>query len=199
MRLVPEHLPRRMNEYRDRFEHHLMIRMGGEGIAEARAYFASIFPSASGDYFECTQQEGDDAFLHRFAFGGAAGRYKATHPHTVEDLLALDVALPRNETDWLPDLPPDLDAQLVYKSVCAHFFCHVLHQEYLVRKGADVAAIKMRFLALLDARGVEYPAEHNVGHLYEAKPALKAFYRSLDPTNTFNPGIGKTSKKRHWA
>jgi len=49
-------------------------------------------------------------------------------------------------------------------------------------------------LELLDARGAEYPAEHNVGHLYEAKPELAAFYQKLDPCNCFNPGIGKTSK-----
>ena len=24
------------------------------------------------------------------------------------------------------------------------------------------------------------------------------FYRELDPTNAFNPGIGQTSKKKHW-
>ena len=51
---------------------------------------------------------------------------------------------------------------------------------------------------LLDQRGAEYPAEHNVGHLYEAKPELQAFYRKLDPCNAFNPGIGKTSKCSHW-
>jgi D-lactate dehydrogenase len=51
---------------------------------------------------------------------------------------------------------------------------------------------------LLDARGAEYPAEHNVGHLYRAKPALANFYRELDPCNAFNPGIGQTSKCRHW-
>lgn len=196
--LWPEHLPRRMNDYRERFEHHLMIRMGGDGVAEARAYFEEIFPSATGDYFECTPQEGADAFLHRFAFGGAGGRYRAVHPDAVEDILALDVALPRNEIDWLPELPPELDAQLAYKSVCGHFFCHVLHQDYMVKKGGDVGAIKQRLLELLDTRGAEYPAEHNVGHLYAAKPALAAFYRELDPTNTFNPGIGKTSKKREW-
>lgn len=54
-------------------------------------------------------------------------------------------------------------------------------------------------LHLLEQRGAQYPAEHNVGHLYEAKPALKQFYRKLDPTNSFNPGIGKTSKKKNWA
>ncbi|MGN6976114.1 hypothetical protein ACTHSZ_17830, partial [Neisseria sp. P0006.S006] len=25
------------------------------------------------------------------------------------------------------------------------------------------------------------------------------FYKKLDPTNSFNPGIGKTSKKKNWA
>jgi D-lactate dehydrogenase (quinone) len=53
-------------------------------------------------------------------------------------------------------------------------------------------------LEILDARGAEYPAEHNVGHLYRAKPALKAHYESLDPTNSFNPGIGKTSRARQY-
>lgn len=51
---------------------------------------------------------------------------------------------------------------------------------------------------LLDARRAEYPAEHNVGHLYVAKPALAGFYQSLDPTNTFNPGIGHTPRGRGW-
>lgn len=51
-------------------------------------------------------------------------------------------------------------------------------------------------LALLDNRGAKYPAEHNVGHLYDAEDTLKAFYRSLDPTNTFNPGIGQMEKTK---
>lgn len=197
--LLPEHLPMRMNQYQDRFSHYLMVKMGGEGIAEARDYLSSIFPSKSGDFFECTPEEGRDAFLHRFAFGGAGGRYRALHPKTVEDILALDVALPRNATRFVPVLPPDLEAEMVHKGACGHFFCHVLHLDYMVRKGADVSAIKDRLLALFDESGVEYPAEHNVGHLYEAKPALVEFYKSLDPTNSFNPGIGKTSKLRNWA
>ena len=54
-------------------------------------------------------------------------------------------------------------------------------------------------LEILNRRGAEYPAEHNVGHLYHAKPDLQAFYRVADPTNSFNPGIGKTSKRKGWA
>jgi len=72
-----------------------------------------------------------------------------------------------------------------------HFFCHVFHQDYLLKKGADVQAFEQALLHSLDARGAEYPAEHNVGHIYWAKPSLAAFYRSLDPCNRFNPGIGQ--------
>ncbi len=54
-------------------------------------------------------------------------------------------------------------------------------------------------LTLLDQRGAEYPAEHNVGHLYQAKPDLASFYASIDPTNSMNSGIGKMSKRRNYA
>jgi D-lactate dehydrogenase len=53
-------------------------------------------------------------------------------------------------------------------------------------------------LKLFDKRGAIYPAEHNVGHLYKAAPALVEHYKKNDPTNSFNPGIGKTSKRKWW-
>ncbi len=74
-----------------------------------------------------------------------------------------------------------------------------MHQNYVLKKGVDAKALKQKILDSFDARGAEYPAEHNVGHEYAAKDALKTFYRKLDPTNTFNPGIGKTSKLKNWA
>lgn len=52
--------------------------------------------------------------------------------------------------------------------------------------------------ALLDACRAEYPAEHNDGHLYRAKAALRDFYKRLDPTNAFNAGIGQASKRKHY-
>jgi len=58
--------------------------------------------------------------------------------------------------------------------------------------------IEERVWALLDRRGAEYPAEHNVGRLYHAKPALAAHYKALDPCNVLNPGIGRTTKCAHW-
>ena len=197
-RLLPHHLPARLDAYRDRFAHHLLLRMDGAGSAEARGYLTSIFPSSAGDFFECTGPEGEAAFLNRFAVGGAIVRYRAVHPRTVEDIVALDVALPRNTLDWFETLPPEIDSKLEFKMYCGHFFCHVLHQEYLVKKGENCLEIEQAMCRLLDQRGAEYPAEHNVGHRYVAKPALREFYRALDPTNSFNPGIGHTSRRRDW-
>ena len=197
-RLAPEHLPKRMNDFRDRFEHHLLLRMGGAGIAEARAYLAEFFPTAKGDMFECTTEEGTAAFLHRFAVAGAANRYRATHSAEVEDIVALDIALRRDDRDWVERLPPEIEARIEKKLYYGHFFCHVFHQDYVAKKGTDCLALEHEMWKLLDARGAEYPAEHNVGHLYEAKPALAGFYRALDPTNSLNPGIGHTSKCADW-
>ena len=198
-KLLPEHLPRRMNDYRDRYAHHLLLKMGGDGAAEARDYLKARFPRPDADFFECTKDEGEAAFLQRFAVGGAVVRYRATHRKTVEDIVALDVALPRNMVDWFETLPKSITDRIEKTIYCGHFFCHVMHQEYLAKKGQDCHALEEEMQVILDARGAQYPAEHNVGHLYHAKPALEEFYRELDPTNSFNPGIGKTSRKKMWA
>jgi D-lactate dehydrogenase len=197
-RLFPQHLPARIRAFRDRFEHHLLLKMAGPGIAEAAAYLGSNFPSASGDFFECTETEAAKAFLHRFVAAGAAMRYRAVHADQVEDLITLDIALKRNDRDWFETLPDEVRAGIHLALYYGHFFCHVFHQDYLVRKGVDAAALEQRLRQLMDERGAEYPAEHNVGHLYWAKPALAEFYRRLDPCNGFNPGIGQTSKRAHW-
>lgn len=199
MALLPGHLPKRMKDYRARFEHHLLLKVSLDSADATRAFLADYFGTRSGDFFECDADEGRKAFLHRFAIAGAAIRYRDTHRSTVEDIVALDIALRRNDRDWLESLPPALETMLAGKLYYGHFFCHVFHQDYIVRKGHDPLAIEHAMWKLLDERGAEYPAEHNVGHLYRAKPDLAGFYRSLDPCNVFNPGIGQTSKFFCWA
>lgn len=198
-KLWPKILPKRMVEYRARFEHHLILKARDGGIAETQAYLDQAFADSEADYFACTPREGKIAGLHRFAAAGAAIRYQNVHAAEVEDILALDIALKRNERDWLETLPPRINDQILHRLYYGHFMCHVLHQDYIVRKGVDVKALKAEMLALLEKRGAEYPAEHNVGHLYKAKPDLADFYKSVDPTNSMNPGIGKMSKKKYYA
>ena len=112
--------------------------------------------------------------------------------------MTMDIAFPRNELKWFEQLPPEIDDLLEVKLYYGHLFCHVLHQNYIVKKGVDAKALKAELLKTFDDRGAKYPAEHNVGHEYKAEDTLRNFYKSLDPTNSFNPGIGKTSKLKHW-
>ena len=197
--LVPNVLPRRMMEYRDRYEHHLILKVAGSGIEEASVFLKGFFENREGNFFEANKKEAKLALLHRFAAAGAAVRYQAVHAGKVEDMIALDIALRRNDNEWFEVLPEEIDDQILHKLYYGHFLCHVLHQDYIVKKGCDSRALKKALLALLDKRGAEYPAEHNVGHLYYAKADLAEFYRNLDPTNSMNPGIGKMSKKKSYA
>jgi D-lactate dehydrogenase len=199
MRLWPDILPRRMRAYRDRYPHHLILKMRDGGIDEARDLLNDMTAEDKLDFFECDLREAKIAGLHRFAAAGAAIRYMKVHAAEVEDIIALDIALRRNDVDWFEDLPAEIADQLVGKLYYGHFMCHVLHQDYIVKKGADPNALKAAMLKLLDKRGAEYPAEHNVGHLYAAKPDLAAFYKSIDPTNSMNPGIGKMSRNKHYS
>ncbi|MBD9480411.1 D-lactate dehydrogenase [Pseudoxanthomonas sp. PXM02] len=197
--LLPDHLPPRLRAYRDRYEHHLLLKVSTRDADATRAFLHDFFGDRDGAFFACDADEGRKAFLLRFAVAGAAVRYRAVHATQVEDIVALDVALRRNDRDWVEHLPADVATTMIARLYYGHFFCHVFHQDYIVKKGVDPLVVEHRLWALLDARGAEYPAEHNVGHLYRAKPALATFYRGLDPTNSFNPGIGQTSKCRHWS
>ena len=198
-KLMPQHLPKILWDYRNQYEHHLILKMGGKGVDEARAYLQKEFAdSTKGTYIECDAKLAQAAMLLRFAVASAAIRYRSVHEEEVEDIVALDIALRRNDEDWFEKLPPELDAKILYKLYYGHFMCHVFHQDYVIKKGYNCEEIEEEMLKILDTRGAQYPAEHNVGHLYHANDDLKNFYNSLDPTNSFNPGIGKTSKKKDW-
>jgi D-lactate dehydrogenase len=198
-RFLPRHLPQRLRKWRDLYAHHLILKVDAAGVPAAREILRDVFQTSGGGAFECTVDEAEKAMLHRFVVASAAVRYQAVRRHDFAGLVSLDVALPRNAAEWdgagEEAAPGSIAARLVY----GHFFCHVFHRDYLVVPGFDPAEVKAALLASLDAAGGEYPAEHNVGRQYRAKPALEAFYRTLDPTNRFNPGIGLTATGPDWS
>ena len=196
--IFPNHLPKRMEEFRDKYEHHWVIEMSDEGIEEAEEYFSDFFKFKEGGYFECTKKEARKAILHRFVAASAIGRYQALNENTSGGMLSMDIAFPRNEKDWFEKLPDEIDSLLDKKFYYGHLFCNVMHLNYIVKKDVDPISLKKKLLMTYEARGAEYPAEHNVGHEYFAKPSLSKFYKELDPTNSFNPGIGRTSKLKYW-
>lgn len=193
-KLFPEQIPSRILDIRDKYEHYLTLSMSDEGIEEARAYLKEHWSGNDGVYIECTKEEGERAILHRFAAGGAAGRYNVMHRDRIAGVLPLDVAFRRNDRDLLEKLPKELEDNLEFKFHCGHFMCNVFHLNYTFKKGANLVRMKELLLEYYDSKGAKYPAEHNVGHQYEAEQTLQKFYKELDPTNTFNPGIGKMSK-----
>lgn len=199
---LPSQVPARLMDYHEKYDHHLMLRVSGTLARQVRPWLKSFFaddPAVDGAFFECTTQEGTLAFLHRFAAAGAANRYVAVHSRSTGGMMALDVALRRNDWEWLERLPQEVDDQLVLKLYYGHFLCHVMHQDYVVRPGVDPMEVEMKMMwPLLDKRGARYPAEHNVGHLYHAPQSMADHYRSLDPCNCMNPGIGRQTKKKNW-
>ena len=194
----PNHLPKNMEEFRDLYEHHWIIEMSDDGINEAKEYFNNFFKDKKGDYFLCNEKEGKKAMLHRYVSASAIGRYHNINKSKHGEMLSLDIAFPRNEKNWFEKLSPKIDELLEMKLYYGHLFCHVQHLNYIVKKGVDGEALKEKLLNTYKERGAEYPAEHNVGHEYSANPTLLKFYKKLDPTNFFNPGIGKTSKLKNW-
>jgi D-lactate dehydrogenase len=197
--VTPKGVAPRILDYRERFEHHLMIKTEARHADELQRLLETFFSDRSGQYFACDAREERDAFLVRFGVGGCTISYcDYKGINTDQRLIAFDVALRRNDTEWRIKLPQALQDQVLEDSCCGHFFCFVNHQDYILKPGVDALAFKHDVLDYLDRRGAKYPAEHNVGHLYHASCEHESHMRQLDPTNSCNPGIGKTSKKKFW-
>src|SRR4029077_7044826 len=84
--LCPGHLPKRLKDYRDKFEHHLMLKMSGSGIKEARTYLASAFPSDQGAFFECSPAEGEKAESTRAFIANRAGSRSVATAHCLDKI-----------------------------------------------------------------------------------------------------------------
>jgi D-lactate dehydrogenase len=197
--LWPDHLPKRMRNYREAYEHHLIVIGADAAIAEIRQVLHEVTRQGNaGAFFECSPKEGDAALLHRLVAGGSPARYNLIHAKDTGGMVTFDVALPRNYAAWYEFLPEDLLDQCAAPYRGGHFMCHVFHWDFVVKAGVDPEAVKARMMGLLDDIGAKYPAEHNVGHLYCAEPDHASFYRSLDPNNAFNAGVGKMSKHKRY-
>ena len=197
--LLPDHLPKRIRAYREAYEHHLIVVGADQAIGEIRQVLHEVTrENHAGAFFECSPKEGDAALLNRLVAGGSPARYNLIHSKETNGMVTFDVALPRNYAKWYEFLPEDLLEQCAAPYRGGHFMCHVFHWDFVVKAGVDPQAIKARMMSLLDEIGAKYPAEHNVGNQYCAEPKHAAFFRELDPSNTFNAGVGKMSKYRNY-
>jgi D-lactate dehydrogenase len=137
--------------------------------------------------------------LQRFGAASAIARYFNLNREKVSGMVTFDVALRRDDEDWLEVLPQEIADQLEVSAYYGHFFCHVLHQNHVAKKGVDTVELKRRMTELLTERGAAIPAEHNFGRLYDVPAELEEHYKELDPCNVFNAGVGNTSPHKNWA
>lgn len=199
--LLPQQVPKRLLDYRDRFAHHLIMEVSDDQTTETREFLTSFFaePTRGGAFLLCTEAEAQGAMLQRFGAASAVGRYFNLNRDKVGGMITFDVALRRDEEDWLEVLPPEIADQLEVSVYYGHFFCHVMHQNHVAKKDVDTTALKAQMTKLLTDRGAAIPAEHNYGRLYDAPEHLVEHYRQLDPCNVFNAGVGNTSPRKNWA
>jgi len=202
-KLFPEHLPKRLLDIRKKFDHHLILKVADSGIEELQKYLNDNFDKhfsyeTQSQYIECNEVEAKKAFLHRFVVAGAAMRYEQLNKSKVAGIVALDVALKRNDPQWIEDLPKQTATKIAIAIYYGHFFCYVFHRDYLINKGNVLNDVKSELISQLEAKGAKYPAEHNVGHLYCASTEQQNFYKNLDPSNSFNAGVGKMKKTKYY-
>ena len=58
--------------------------------------------------------------------------------------MSLDIAFPRNEKNWFEKLPSEIDDLIEIKLYYGHLFCHVMHQNYILKKGVDAKRLKQK-------------------------------------------------------
>ncbi|RIY32800.1 D-lactate dehydrogenase [Psittacicella melopsittaci] len=199
---LPNLLPARILDFRRKYQHFLILTTTDDLIDKTDSYLKEYFDKHdTGSYFAATPKEAKKALLLRFSVGGSLARSMHVLKNETKGMIALDIALRRNDDQWAEPLPAEILEHLTHVNSCGHFLCHVFHLDYLVKKDSpySVEEIKEKILAFYRDKGAQYPAEHNVGHLYHAQPALEKHYRELDPTNQFNPGVGKLSKFKYWS
>ena len=64
----PNHLPQKMEVFRDKYEHHWVIEMTDEGIKEAEKYFNNFFKNNEGDFFICNSKEAKKSYVTQVCF-----------------------------------------------------------------------------------------------------------------------------------
>lgn len=200
---MPASLPKVLAEQAVSYRYHLVIKVANvcasdSHIASAQAFLESYMQQHQGVLHTCTEEEAQALLVFRSAATAAMFRYHNLNHSEFGELVSTDIALPRNAVDWDESLPINLQRQVRKTFYLGHFFCYVMHQDYLLNPTIDSKTFKDELLAFYDQRHIEYPAEHNVGHVYTAKSELHSFYKKLDPTNSLNPGIGQTAKWKNW-
>ena len=198
--IFPNHLPIKIRDLGNKYQHFLILVVSDGAITQVEDILANDKKNnLDYEFIECNKNEGELLLLHRYVAGGAPKRVKIMDKENVGNIMAFDVALPRNCKNWYEIINNDVLKDMAYEFKMGHFFCMVFHWDFILKKDSDPIKVKEKMLNLFKKINAKFPAEHNVGHLYNAEIDLVKHYKNLDPTNSFNSGVGKTSKNKNYS
>lgn len=196
--LLPRTLSSQLNNYGQRFDHHLLLTIEdfGDGaydrlIAKVDEFTRSA-PAGSVEAHICSAEEAAAVKFFRFA---AAPAFKTFCVGRGLTPLSVDYALPKNYED-VPELQgvTGIEQRMRY----SHFGCAVVHEDIAFRDEEDVDRKKLTIKNAIEKLGGALPAEHGHGMEYHAPPETLARWQATDPTNSFNPGVGQSTSRPRW-
>jgi len=198
--LLPESLPPVLMQQGRDFDHHVLIELTEFGNGELqrldgllKEFLAETEPKGKAKCYECaSQQEKTRAILFRFAVQPAI---RTTCVGMGLQGLLIDYAMPKNSAQP-PEMPSDCGIQL--RVSCAHLGCNVFHDGVMFGPEVNFEEAKKTVKKFIESQGGKLPAEHGHGTEYEAPLNTQQRWQNMDPTNAMNPGVGHTSRLRHY-
>jgi D-lactate dehydrogenase (quinone) len=190
--LLPSPLPDTVQALGEAHDHHLLVTLGEFGNGELErterrlATFHAKHPSVI--VHECTEEE-DVRKLTYFRFA-AAPAFRTWCIGNRAQGLSVDYALAKHTTEKPP--LASLAERPLTRMRYSHFGCNVVHEDLAFAPGVDVHACKMSIKREIEASGGMLPAEHGHGTEYSAPADTQSRWKSIDPTNVMNPGVGGT-------
>lgn len=204
--ILPSALPPPVAALSARYRHHLIVTLDSfdgdeEGAAKSAALRRDVIALAEaggsgGHAHSCRADEA--ALVKTFRFAAApAFRTYCVGTGAVAGL-SFDYSLPKNFTG-VPGV--ERSGSVISKRMrYSHFGCAVVHEDiaYSSLRGTpdeEKRAVKH----VVEELGGRLPAEHGFGVEYAAPPAVRERWILVDPTNTMNPGVGRTSARPGYA
>ena len=193
--LMPQLLPPVIYQMTKEYKHHVSLTMGDWNQNELHHFQQRLQtfveqqknPNSVKVYTCQSNKEEEQLNIFRFV---AAPAFRTWCIGTDTEGFSVDYALPHDCTS-IPPLSTSIPKRMRY----AHFGCNVVHEDIA---GPETLKYKLKHIVEKDYDG-KLPAEHGHGTEYMAPSNTQNRWKSMDPLNVMNPGIGGTSSKYKYA
>ena len=202
---MPPALPPRIQAASKTYDHHILVTLGefGDGSLQRAEERLQAFVENHSENIvlhRCTADETNQATYFRFAAAPAFRTYCVG-----KDIqgISIDYALRKNDM-MIPNITDALvkssgvDCAPVCRMRYSHFGCNVVHEDIAFLPSADAHACQMGIKKIIEGRGGRLPAEHGHGTEYVAPPGVQARWKSMDPCNVLNAGVGGVGYGRNY-